>query len=127
MRRPAVMAGAAVLLLLSAALDAQWLKYPTPGHMDIDITIDDPGAYAKPWTVTLPLLYQADTELLEYICNERSPSPPWPKNGTYRPSSLARQRRELRRYTGKPVVRTSTEEIRHSANMRLPAAPNVVD
>jgi len=30
-RRPAVMAGAAVLLLLSAALDAQWLKYPTPG------------------------------------------------------------------------------------------------
>lgn len=31
MRRPAVMAGAAVLLLLSAALDAQWLKYPTPG------------------------------------------------------------------------------------------------
>jgi hypothetical protein len=24
------MAGAAVLLLLSAALDAQWLKYPTP-------------------------------------------------------------------------------------------------
>ena len=28
MRRPAVMAGAAVLLFLSAALDAQWLKYP---------------------------------------------------------------------------------------------------
>jgi hypothetical protein len=42
------------------------------GHMDIDITIDDPGAYAKPWTVTLPLLYQADTELLEYICNENN-------------------------------------------------------
>jgi hypothetical protein len=41
------------------------------GHMDIDITIDDPGAYAKPWTVTLPLLYQADTELLEYICSEK--------------------------------------------------------
>ena len=42
------------------------------GHMDIDITIDDPGAYAKPWTVTLPLLFQADTELLEYICNENN-------------------------------------------------------
>ena len=40
--------------------------------MDIDITIDDPGAYAKPWTVTLPLVYQADTELLEYICNENN-------------------------------------------------------
>jgi len=42
------------------------------GHMDIDITNDDPGAYAKPWTVTLPLLFQADTELLEYICNENN-------------------------------------------------------
>ena len=42
------------------------------GHMDIDITFDDPGAYAKPWTVTLPLLYQSDTELLEYICNENN-------------------------------------------------------
>jgi hypothetical protein len=40
--------------------------------MDIEITIDDPGAYAKPWTVTLPLLFQADTELLEYICNENN-------------------------------------------------------
>jgi hypothetical protein len=42
------------------------------GHMDIEITIDDRGAYAKPWTVTLPLLFQADTELLEYICNENN-------------------------------------------------------
>ena len=40
--------------------------------MDIEITIDDPGAYAKPWTVTLPLLYQPDTELLEYICSENN-------------------------------------------------------
>ena len=26
------------------------------GHMDILITIDDPGAYTKPWDVTLPLI-----------------------------------------------------------------------
>ena len=32
MRRPAVMTGAAVLLFLSAALNAQWLKYPDAGH-----------------------------------------------------------------------------------------------
>lgn len=31
MRRPTVMAGGAVLLLLSATLHAQWIKYPTPG------------------------------------------------------------------------------------------------
>jgi len=42
------------------------------GHMDIQITIDDPKAYTKPWTVTLPLALQPDTELLEYICNENN-------------------------------------------------------
>ncbi len=31
MKRPTVMAGGAVLLLLSATLHAQWLNYPTPG------------------------------------------------------------------------------------------------
>jgi len=42
------------------------------GHMDVQITIDDPKAYTRPWTVTLPLTFQADTELLEYICNENN-------------------------------------------------------
>jgi hypothetical protein len=42
------------------------------GHMDIRVTIDDPKAYTKPWSVTQPLVIQADTELLEYICNENN-------------------------------------------------------
>ena len=42
------------------------------GNMDIEITVDDPKAYTKPWTVTQPLGFQADTELLEYICNENN-------------------------------------------------------
>jgi hypothetical protein len=42
------------------------------GHMDIVITIDDVKAYTKPWTVTLPLTFMPDTELLEYICNENN-------------------------------------------------------
>jgi hypothetical protein len=42
------------------------------GHMDIDITVDDPKTYTKPWTITLPLTYQPDTELLEYMCNENN-------------------------------------------------------
>jgi hypothetical protein len=40
------------------------------GHMDVKITIDDPKAYTKPWTVTLPLVYSVDNEILEYICVE---------------------------------------------------------
>ncbi|MBV9768333.1 MAG: hypothetical protein JOZ32_02075 [Bryobacterales bacterium] len=42
------------------------------GHTDIQITIDDPKAYTRPWTVTLPLKLMADTELLEYVCNENN-------------------------------------------------------
>jgi hypothetical protein len=42
------------------------------GHAEIRITIDDPKAYTKPWTVTLPLSFDPDTELLEYICNENN-------------------------------------------------------
>jgi len=42
------------------------------GHMDVQITIDDPVAYTKPWTVTIPKELVTDTELIEFICeNER--------------------------------------------------------
>jgi hypothetical protein len=40
--------------------------------MTVEVTIDDPKAYTKPWTVNLPLLYQPDSELLEYMCNENN-------------------------------------------------------
>jgi hypothetical protein len=42
------------------------------GHMDVEITIDDPKAYTKPWTVTEGAVLQADTEILEYICEENN-------------------------------------------------------
>ena len=42
------------------------------GRMDVEVTIDGPKAYTKPWKVTLPLALQADTELIEDECeNER--------------------------------------------------------
>jgi len=42
------------------------------GHMDLEITIDDPGAYTKPWTVKQDTTLLLDTELLEFICNENN-------------------------------------------------------
>jgi hypothetical protein len=42
------------------------------GHMDLQITIDDPKAYTKPWTVSYPIALMPDTELLEYVCNENN-------------------------------------------------------
>ena len=45
------------------------------GHMDVAITIDDPKAYTRPWTVTEPAVLQPDTELIEYICEENNKDP----------------------------------------------------
>ena len=42
------------------------------GHMDIQIMIDDPKAYTKPWTVTEPVRLVPDGELMEFICNENN-------------------------------------------------------
>jgi len=40
------------------------------GHMDIEITLNDPQVYARPWTVTLRAELIPNTDLLESVCNE---------------------------------------------------------
>jgi len=42
------------------------------GHLEVEITIDDPGAYTRPWTVTQIASLQLGTELLEFVCNENN-------------------------------------------------------
>ena len=46
------------------------------GHMDITTTIDDSGAYTKPWTYTQPVTLVVDTELMEDVCNENNKDVP---------------------------------------------------
>ena len=42
------------------------------GHMEVDLTIDDPKAYTKPWTVRIGWELMPDTDLLDWVClNER--------------------------------------------------------
>ena len=40
------------------------------GHLEVEITIDDPKAYTKPWTFEVNQVLVPDTELLEFICLE---------------------------------------------------------
>lgn len=40
------------------------------GHMDMEMTIDDPKMYTRPWSIVSEFILQADTELLEFICEE---------------------------------------------------------
>jgi len=43
------------------------------GKLEVQITVDDPKAYTKPWTIQLNQPLAPDTEMIDYICleNER--------------------------------------------------------
>ena len=51
------------------------------GHMDVEITLDDPKTYARPFTIRLNQLLLPETDLIEYFCSENE--------------------RDLRHFTGK--------------------------
>jgi hypothetical protein len=40
--------------------------------MRYDLTIDDPGAYTKPWGGTMNLRLESGTELFEYVCQQQN-------------------------------------------------------
>ena len=44
------------------------------GHLDMEVTIDDPKAYTKPWSVTIHFALVPDTELIENICENEKDS-----------------------------------------------------
>lgn len=50
------------------------IRRPDYGHLEIEVTVDDPKAYTRPWTVTLRQQIALNTELVDEICleNERS-------------------------------------------------------
>jgi len=42
------------------------------GHLEIEFTFDDPKAYTRPWSVTVPFELLPDSEIIENICeNEK--------------------------------------------------------
>jgi hypothetical protein len=62
-------------------------RRPTFGTLQIDVTIDDPKAYTRPFTVRVNQRLLVDQEMIEFICNENERStehiepPAWRKNG----------------------------------------------
>ena len=49
-------------------------RRPNFGTLEIDITIDDPKAYTKPFTVRVNQRLMVDSEMIEFICNENEKS-----------------------------------------------------
>ncbi len=49
-------------------------RRPTFGHLEMEITIEDPKAYTHPWTVKMKQRLLVNTDLIEFICNENEKS-----------------------------------------------------
>ena len=47
-------------------------RRPDRGHLELALTIDDPGAYAKPWTMKKATTLAPGEELMEYVCEENN-------------------------------------------------------
>lgn len=45
-------------------------RRPSYDHLQIDVTVDDPKAYTKPWTVRIDQRLIVDQDLIEFECNE---------------------------------------------------------
>jgi hypothetical protein len=41
------------------------------GHLELEVTFSDPGAYTRPWTVAVRAELAPDTEMIEWVCNEK--------------------------------------------------------
>ena len=61
-------------VLTEAAKVREQVRRPDFGHLEVQVTVDDPKAYTKPWTVTLKQRIVVDTELIDELCVENEQS-----------------------------------------------------
>jgi hypothetical protein len=69
--------------LTSEARITERFRRPTVGTLEIDVTIDDPKAYTRPWTVRVNQRLLPDTDLIEFVCLENNQFDP--ATGSRRP------------------------------------------
>jgi hypothetical protein len=57
-------------VVTEAAKIREEIRRPSFGYLEIRVTVDDPKAYTKPWTVDLRQRIVVDAELIDEICLE---------------------------------------------------------
>jgi hypothetical protein len=57
--------------LTDAAKVTERFRRPNFGSLEIEITVDDPKAYTKPWTVTVKQRILLNEEMIEFICIDK--------------------------------------------------------
>jgi len=58
----------------SASRVTERLRRVNYGRLEIDVTVDDPKAYTRPWTVRVNQRLAAADQLIEFVCNENERS-----------------------------------------------------
>jgi len=119
--------GDALIVETSGFTDRSWLDYDGHphtealrmteryrrrdfGHLDVEVTFDDPGAYTRPWTVSLPLELVPDTELLEAVCKENEKFVTQKPAGTAAPTAAVNVPRALLlKYVGEYQIKEEDE------------------
>jgi hypothetical protein len=61
-------------VLTESAKVREEIRRPDFGHLEIRVTVEDPKAYTKPWTVIIKERLIVDTELIDEICLENEKS-----------------------------------------------------
>lgn len=57
-------------MVTEAAKIREEIRRPDYGHLEIRVTVDDPRAFTKPWTVDLKQRIVVDAELIDEVCLE---------------------------------------------------------
>lgn len=98
------------------------------GHMDFEITIDDPKVFTRPFTVKTERLLAADTDLLEDVCeNERDAAHLSGDSGIrLSPELLATYAGVYELATGREIVVTVTGDLLFVQGLNEPKLPFLV-
>jgi hypothetical protein len=60
--------------LTSTGKMTERFRRPDYGHLEIEITVEDPKAYTKPWTIKINQRIMPSQQLIEFICDENEQS-----------------------------------------------------
>jgi hypothetical protein len=94
-------------------------RRPDFGHLEMDLTFDDPKTFAKPFSVHMVKNFVADTEILEDICDNEKDSPHYGSAVKVPPATLAKYAGTYQLASGRDlVVSVSGDQlmIKDSAN-----------
>jgi len=82
---------------------------PDFGHMDVQVTYNDPKTYTRPWSVSFTADLRPDTELLEEVCAENNRSPAHIVGRTSEEKKVTVGPDVLARYAGTYAVVSTTD------------------